>query len=388
MGLLGRAGGSFEGAAHEVLEAFRSVLGPTSGVPHIEIKEYEHGGSMVRGMGTNQDFDQGQIILNVPREHIVATDDLVDQRFAGAANDVARAGLWISEKKVALLDHPSSTMSPQDEKLTKWIATYPTMEELKQQGGPLVTPMETLDKWDGLPQVGYLKDWTESVVSRLKKDIANYNSHRGDHPRMTWDDAVWGRALANSRDFSCRGAALAPVADLFNHTGKQANLKWWCDHVTGSLSFKTKRPIKAGEELTIDYGDKKSVSLAGMYGLIDENQKEPMWADGDCKQLHAAGLGVDKMPGSAQPMEKLIDALVKRQCKSDAELASSAAAAPKVAETPGTQNLGATAAAAAPQAHIEVATAAMSPGVLFAAFAGPGEGVKTCARRREISEFL
>merc|ERR1719230_2385622 len=103
---------------------------------------------------------------------MISTDDLMDSpRFSGAANDVARAGLWLSEQKAQLVDHPSPNMSDKEKNLAFWIKGYPSLEELRATGGPLMTPMETLQKWQGLPKVGYLHGWTKNVLTRLQSDI-------------------------------------------------------------------------------------------------------------------------------------------------------------------------------------------------------------------------
>eukprot|EP00928_Gymnodinium_smaydae_P006031 TRINITY_DN12097_c0_g1_i2.p1 TRINITY_DN12097_c0_g1~~TRINITY_DN12097_c0_g1_i2.p1 ORF type:complete len:390 (-),score=73.66 TRINITY_DN12097_c0_g1_i2:177-1346(-) len=324
----GAVGGQLVTAAQGALDAFRDAVGNAGQPIQVDIRDFDHGGFKVRGLASTIDVPAGQIISSVGRNEIVSSDDLTDPRFDGAANDVAKVGLWLSEKKAELIDAPAQHLSPEDERLAAWLRAYPTLAEVRSTGGaPLVAPDAVLAKWARLPRVDYSPGYDAAVKARLVNDIANYNEHRGAHPKMDYENALWGRAMANSRDFSCRGAALAPVVDLFNHAGSKSNVHWWCD-TYGKLNFAARKRIKAGEELTIDYGEKDAASMAGVYGFVDPDRVD-QWPAEDCEEVHAAGIGVGQLRPDASGSEKVMEQLVTASCSS-----ASAAAAPDSSPPP------------------------------------------------------
>ncbi|XP_077224875.1 rubisco methyltransferase family protein [Tasmannia lanceolata] len=123
-----------------------------------------------------------------------------------------------------------------------------------------------------------VKDYVQSEFSNVKEEVILPHSHL--FPSITVNDFLWAFGILRSRAFSrLRGEnlVLIPLADLINHSSNvPTNDSQWEIKGTGLFSrelvfaLRTPAPVKAGEQVLIQYDDKKSnAELALDYGFVE-----------------------------------------------------------------------------------------------------------------------
>jgi len=154
----------------------------------------------------------------------------------------------------------------------------------------------------GLPLESYLIAARESLGREF--DIFRQLSP-AESARITWDRYIWARMVSFSRTFGVPRSRLlvdlimskgiessdlapkrlvasesgtqaqnsddasifAPLADMINHGhGKALNCKW--EYTSKGLVIRATKPIKVGEQLFIDYGDKDNGIFLAHYGFV------------------------------------------------------------------------------------------------------------------------
>lgn len=100
----------------------------------------------------------------------------------------------------------------------------------------------------------------------------------------TWEDFLWARCIIATRAFHVRDAQrslrmLVPMADMLDH-GSDPSCRWSHAPDTGAFHVAALRPLEAGDELTVSYGDRCACRLFGPYGFV------PGAGAADCVTLH------------------------------------------------------------------------------------------------------
>ncbi|OLP91869.1 hypothetical protein AK812_SmicGene26378 [Symbiodinium microadriaticum] len=64
-------------------------------------------------------------------------------------------------------------------------------------GVPLATPLEDVDRLEGLPRLGGVAQMVHGVRVGLARDLAQYNSEasKSGHEQLSFDDALWGAVM-------------------------------------------------------------------------------------------------------------------------------------------------------------------------------------------------
>lgn len=88
------------------------------------------------------------------------------------------------------------------------------------------------------------------------------------------DEFKWAMGIVYSRAISNASIGtpltLVPVIDLVNHSSTKCNAEHKYDPTTGDFSLFTTKPIEAGDEIFINYGNSKdSASFMALYGFCD-----------------------------------------------------------------------------------------------------------------------
>lgn len=354
-------------AGNGMLRTFREALsqgghaegGEPAHIADMEVREFQHGVHKVRGLSSKVGIAKGEIVLVVPKPLRTVPEDTQDERFGSPRSpEPTHLGLWLAEKRAAFLSkpkqasarlesqakvgepagggfkpHSATPPSPKERYWETYIRSIPTIEELKSQGIPLLQPKEDLDKLASLPHVGIIPKFVEATKQELWEHLSEYNKKRGQRPALSWTDALWGRAAADSRGFSCEGASLVPVADLMNSTSSGsarsvgalprsgmdsgANVVGHCDGAFLNLTtFVAKSNIEPGQELLVSYAAEDPGStpsglgpwLVKKYGIAEGAEPEP-WTATECRPFQRANFASSK-----SPLLRIVDELARRNC--------------------------------------------------------------------------
>lgn len=309
--------------SHPLLEALRAIaasLPSHVGVPfsEFEIKDFNHDGMSVRGIGTNENLESHQVILSLPKRLQMTSDDALDARFTGQKHDrwgIFRLSLLLAEKKAELLAIPYNKLSPEERFWATAIQSFPTLEDYKAQGLPLLQPetesgAKDLERLMGLPRLGDIPVWVMNQQSKLTEAIRTYNKLRGNHPMLKWEDMLWAFTTVAERSFMTpSGSTLAPVGDLLNQPEGNGNVYFHVirqedvdsgraalDHASvGDIQFRTEERINAGEELTLSYHNSNSekwdpIAWIMQYGMQLPKGQIRKWPREHCANLRSAHL--------------------------------------------------------------------------------------------------
>lgn len=210
----------------------------------------------IRGLFTTQDVNEGEELIYIP-SHLVLS----------VKNAPA------SETAPVLLKEIHSPCS----------RLRPYMDVLPKPGGVL-TGYNFPEEY--VPYLGdqHMEEYVRrSFLTHVKN---TWLGHNNDNMDMTLPEAV-GRvnitleefqhavSLVTSRTFSIRTAALSmvPVMDMANHDPRDINQL--DNHLTDGVALLAGKDLKAGEEVTITYGNMRSDELLLYYGFIDTFTEPP-----------------------------------------------------------------------------------------------------------------
>jgi len=294
----------------------------------LQVREFDHNGETDIGLTSIDAIDKDEIILVVPKPLRLPVDEALQPRFVGGRRlkspGPSQAGLWLAEQRAALGGDSaasSAKVKNVDKTTPKAVALWsaylkslPSYDDLQISGIPLLQPLSVLKPLLELPlQISVIPKYVLATRKELEGDLQIYNANRGDRPKLSWADALWGRAIADSRAYSCKGASLVPVGDMLNATAGEANVSAVCDEdITAStaMMFVAKHDIAPGEELTVNYSEGTegltSTGVSGTwlvkkYGNARGAPVEP-WPREVCDQVDTANLGRSR--------NKLLQALV------------------------------------------------------------------------------
>lgn len=321
-------------------------------IADLAVAEFQHGSDKVRGLTTKTGIPKGEIVLVVPKPMRSVPDHTLDERFSKPQEpEPSHLGIWLAERRAELLSKPRQSRavpdnqdhdriakhvhesveppSPEERYWETYIRSIPTIEALKGQGIPLLQPEEDLNKLLHLPHVSIIPKFVKATKQELWRLLKDYNEKRGDRPPLSWTDALWGRAVVDSRGFSCQGTTLVPVADLINAgKGGKANIDGHCDEGFRDLTiFVAKSDIEPGEELTMAYVPEDPAStpsgvgpwLVKKYGFADGAPSEP-WTAAECRSFQNANFSK-----SSNPLLRTIDELAQKNCSAPMSRESEAA---------------------------------------------------------------
>jgi len=270
-------------------------------VAHISVHQFDHGGSKVRGLRADESIQMGSPVLVVPRRLSKLAGDIRSARFRAVPAGTARLGIWLAERRVALAERRAQcSLDPEGCGVSPtwhaYVDALPSLRDYQEQGLPIVAPDEELRLVESLPRLGGVASWVRHERSALERDLDAYNTARGNRPRLTWDDALWGRATAISRSFESSepgepDVKVVPGVDLLNHAGADANVTYGDTEThDGAVVVAATRDIKRGEELTVDYAAADAETMLKSWG-ITQDAPHGRWAADDCARLRAADLG-------------------------------------------------------------------------------------------------
>jgi len=106
------------------------------------------------------------------------------------------------------------------------------------------------------------------TVSRIRLNMDSAINGLPDLPRFAQN--LWSGSQASDE-----ASVIVPIADMLNH-GQSVNCDWKYSGVNG-FTITTKRPVAAGEELLISYGNKQNQLFLAHYGFIDAGAPGDQW---------------------------------------------------------------------------------------------------------------
>lgn len=265
--------------------------------PDLEVQDFLHAGTKVRGVGTRVALEVGEPAIVAPKELQLRTP-WRGSRFDALENDLSRLGFWLAEQR-AKLPTPAENSAAANNSDQDWQAAYirslPTLEEYRDAGIPLVAPSEDLKQLSGLPKLGEVARYVEEQRAAISADLGKY-SEKTVYPKLSLEDALWGRTVAMSRAMmfgKCAPMAMVPVADMLNSSEHSANVQSICDGDSGTIIWRPLRHINAGEELTQKFdlhGQLKSVDMVKFFGFLPEGTIQEHWSESECSVIKHADL--------------------------------------------------------------------------------------------------
>lgn len=223
------------------------------------------------GLVAQRDLSRNEVVLQVPRKLWINQDTVASSDIGTVCNGLKPwicVALFLLREKARDDSHWRSYLSilPQSTNSTIF---WSEEELLEIQGTQLLST--TLS----------VKDYVQSEFLKVKEEVILPNKHLFPSP-ITIDDFVWAFGILRSRAFSrLRGESLVlvPLADLMNHGSSiiSEDTAW---EIKGTglfsreevFSLRTPAPVKAGEQVLIQYDLQKSNSeLALDYGFIESN---------------------------------------------------------------------------------------------------------------------
>jgi len=302
-------------AATVLLNSLKDVCDWQDGdrVSHMEVKDFDHEGAIVRGLATSEDIKAGTAVMTFPQRLRVTSEDMNADRFQGLKvdpYDYNRNALWLAEKRAEMRTGQSD---PKAGKLLNaywhaWLRELPQPEDYKRDGLPLSAPTEELKAFEKLPEVSEISRWVSNKRDQLHTAVDYYNTHRGDHPEILMEDAIWGQTVVITRSFLCDGTTMAPVGDMLSHA-ENGNIEFRCTQ-DGMLRFTAVHDVKAGEELTTSYHSNQAPKdMLMQYGMLPGGPTTTKFSDEDCAVLQKANLD-----SSAGPTTALVNKLIGMSC--------------------------------------------------------------------------
>merc|ERR1719454_1836351 len=103
----------------------------------------------------------------------------------------------------------------------------------------MMAPVNELRMGAKLPKLAEIASKVHADQEEVSTDLSKYNDNAGR--KLTFDDALWGRAVANSRamDFGqCAPLALVPIADMMNNSELAPNVQSHIDCSSNMMMWK------------------------------------------------------------------------------------------------------------------------------------------------------
>ena len=240
--------------ADRLLEWFRAEGGATS----LVIDEGEGG----RCLRMTTAADVGDVVMRIPQTLLVTADDA---RAFVATGSLAPA-LEDASDDAALALFLIDTLRRDG----PW---RPYVENMPRSAprSPIFYAHEDLAELTG--------SWVVERVLRARVKLrGDYRAARRRLPkgtRLRFSEFVWAMSLVTSRTFEATvdGTAttmFAPLADLANH-GAPPEVDWDYDAAARTFIFRAQRPLRAGDVVHDDYGDKSGARYLLYYGFVPDD---------------------------------------------------------------------------------------------------------------------
>ncbi|CAN6484500.1 unnamed protein product [Victoria cruziana] len=267
-------------ADHEILGSFQGWL-RDKGVSFPSVKP----GFVPQGLGlvAQKDIGRNEVVVEVPKRTWINLDTVaasVIGPVCSGSKPWIRIALFLL-REMALGE--KSDWSPYLRILPKHLDStiYWSEQELDELEGMLFLGTQLLNTTLSV------KEYVENEFSKAHEEIVKPHHHVFPQS-ITLDDFLWAFGILRSRAFSQhRGEnlVLIPLADLINHSSSitTENSAW---QIKGTglfsrdliFSLRAPAPIKAGDQVYIQYDLKKSnAELALDYGFIETNSNRDVY---------------------------------------------------------------------------------------------------------------
>lgn len=145
----------------------------------------------------------------------------------------------------------------------------------------------------------------ELMHQQLLEGLPGFLAQVGGGLAWSEEDMRWAIAIVQSRSFGKAGEQnLVPLFDMANHDGHPSfgNAKLACDGVPDGrrgCTITARAAVTAGEEVTVNYGNKSNLSLLSAYGF-DLGAQNPYSAAGQPLGLALRGLTFEDVSGASE----------------------------------------------------------------------------------------
>lgn len=236
------------------------------------------------GLWAQRTISQGEEVLSVPQDIWISLSAAKTSEI-GKFCDGLRP--WVAVALFLLFEKAKLN--------SRW---RPYIEILPENlDSPLFWSDEELTELEGTQLLGSIlgyKEYVDSEYGKLVAEVINANPGLFDESAFTPDAFLWAFGILRSRTFpplTGEDLALVPLADLVNHgSALNSEKPSWEKKNSGFfsrqefLSMRAPVTVKAGEQVLMQYGKKKSNGqLALDYGIVECNQNNN--ASRDCFML-------------------------------------------------------------------------------------------------------
>lgn len=281
LGLVVLVAASDDDELHAVVAGLAAVKG--TWVAHFRVAAVPGAG---RGVVASQDMPEGSLVLHLPVEwHL---DWRSVEGFLSSSTSRALRRVDAQQLVAVYVALERFRLLPREPSWWQWLT------------GPV--SWAPIARWvDQLPaSPASFVDWPPALLRDAAQLLGQPLSPLWD-VALLWEAVAaagtglsesqwrWGYAVLASRSFhSPNGATLLPVADLFNHApASDATVRFQAgQHWAQGHSFTTARFVRAGEQLTLSYGNRTNWDLLTTYGFVLVNNPH------DEYQLPSTGSGV------------------------------------------------------------------------------------------------
>jgi 4-aminobutyrate--pyruvate transaminase len=224
----------------------------------------------LRGAFAARSIAAGEVVLHAPR-HALLTIDSIEH---------SPIGLRLRHERATLCDHSFFAVFLADTRRRG--SFWEPMVDAAPRSFPELPACFDRHDWDLLAG-SHAGAITRRYVRRLRSDYRVIRAALPPELRPPFREFAWGWWASVTRTFTLRingtsRTAMVPVAEMLNHSTDQ-NCDWSGDHTAG-FELRARRPIAAGEELTISYGSRGNVDILSQYGFcIDRDDRDILRLD-------------------------------------------------------------------------------------------------------------
>lgn len=229
-----------------------------------QFKDFRIQKSTIVGAGTGlfatKDYNAGDVVCNVPMDLILtgasakSNGPWTSTEFGDAPYNYLLAGMirGVAEAKKGTPGFGHFKFLPSIDELSH-LPLFWTDEEIAQLHG-----MAGIASYRDAFRT-QMKELADKMLPALRKYV----------PDASADDMLWAGSIVSSRTWSYAAGdcALVPVLDLLNHSPTAPAVTIAADGAT----YRAIRPIKAGEELFVNYGHKTAGEFLRGYGFIPDS---------------------------------------------------------------------------------------------------------------------
>eukprot|EP00908_Phaeocystis_cordata_P024659 Transcript_7119.p1 GENE.Transcript_7119~~Transcript_7119.p1 ORF type:complete len:480 (-),score=178.92 Transcript_7119:85-1443(-) len=284
----------------------------------------------VRGLVTTEDADIGTVLLQVPLSATLADRGDGEHTLPGEPPEWCGSLPWNVQLAVCVLQHRADAASPWGAFLRSWPAEPPMLPKNLE-------PSELAEAQDPRFEADADGDyfWAEEQYFALCEaaEAAGRDGPPCTSAELRWAlEMVWSRCLR----LGCGGGygvrrLLVPVLDLANHQAQPSALFTYSPLGGGAVRLHATRPLRAGDPVTITYGEHSAEHFCQYYGFVPSDDPYAAWRLRTATLLRAARLGAPQLLPPAPPGEGGGDDDALRDLPDEIELGALASLAPPLA---------------------------------------------------------